>query len=121
MSTILLIEDNRASKLLVERILENDGYTILHAADGETGIAQAINNEPDLILIDMGLPDIDGQTVVTVLKQVAPLRNTPMVAITALPADKARITVERYKLDGCILKPIEVSKFPEQIASYLAT
>ncbi len=121
MSTILLIEDNRASKLLVERVLQNDGYTILHAADGETGIAQAINNKPDLILIDMGLPDIDGQTVVTVLKQVAPLKNTPMVAITALSADKARETVEQYRLDGCILKPIEVGKFPEQIAGYLET
>lgn len=119
MSTILLIEDNRASKLLVERVLENVGYTILCAADGESGIAKAIKNEPDLILIDMGLPDIDGQTVVTVLQQVESLRNTPMVAITALPADKARETVERYRLDGCILKPIEVSKFPGQIASYL--
>jgi CheY-like chemotaxis protein len=119
MSTILLIEDNQASKLLVERVLENVGYKILCAADGESGIAKAIKNEPDLILIDMGLPDIDGQTVVTVLQQVPSLRNTPMVAITALAADKARETVERYRLDGCILKPIEVSKFPEQIAGYL--
>lgn len=119
MKTILYIEDTRANRILVERVLEPQGYHILQAPDGETGIRLAMSSSPDLILIDMGLPDIDGQTVVTLLQRMPNLQNTPIVALTAWPADKAYQTTERYGLAGCILKPIDVRSFPQQIASYL--
>jgi two-component system cell cycle response regulator DivK len=119
MKTILLIEDILENRLLIERILEASDYLILHAPDGETGIQSAIANKPDLILIDMGLPDIDGQTVVTMLKQLPIIRNTPMVAVTAWPAEKALETAERYGLEGCILKPIDIRTFPQQIAEFM--
>ena len=89
MATILHIEDNLANKILVERVLEAHSHKIIHAADGKSGIKLALESSPELILIDMGLPDIDGQTVVTQLKQVAALKDVPMVAITAWPAEKA--------------------------------
>ena len=119
MKTILYIEDTRANQILVERVLESEDYQILQAPDGESGIRLAMSESPDLILIDMGLPDIDGQTVVTLLQRMPDLRNTPIVAITAWPAETAYQTTARYGLAGCILKPIDVRSFPQQIASYL--
>lgn len=119
MSRILHIEDNIANQILVARILESIGHTILRAADGRTGIELAKKGDLDLILIDMGLPDIDGQTVVAMLQQLPALQRTPMVAITAWPPEQAYMTAERYGLAGCILKPIEAASFPEQITSFL--
>ena len=121
MTTILHIEDTKANQILVQRVLEAEGYQIINAADGKTGIQAAMAQAPDLILIDMGLPDIDGQTVVTHLKQLPRLNAVPMVAITAWPAEKALETADRYSLSGCILKPIDVRNFPRQIAGYLGS
>ncbi|WP_420644129.1 response regulator [Candidatus Leptofilum sp.] len=119
MKTILQIEDNHANRLLVERVLEPHNYRLLHAADGETGVALALEETPDLILVDMGLPDVDGQTVVTLLKQIPEMKNIPIVAITAWPADKALEMAQRYGCDGCITKPINVKSFADEIAAYL--
>lgn len=118
---ILQIEDNIANKTLVERVLERHGYELFHAPDGESGFALAIDTQPDLILIDMGLPDIDGQSVVALMRQIPELANVPIVAITAWPEDKALEMAERYGCDGCIVKPIDVRSFPDQIASFLDT
>jgi two-component system cell cycle response regulator DivK len=119
MKTILLIEDSLENVILVERVLQASGYEILHAPDGESGIQLAVETSPDMVLIDIGLPDIDGHTVVTLLQQVPELENVPMVAITAWPADIAREMCEKYGYDGVIIKPISVRNFPKQIARYL--
>lgn len=119
MKTILQIEDNYANRVLAERVLEKHNYRLLHASDGETGISIAIDEKPDLILVDMGLPDIDGQTVVTLMRQIPDLQETPIVAITAWPRDKAEEMAKRYGCDGCIVKPIDVRQFPAQIAHFL--
>ena len=119
MTTILQIEDNLANKILVERVLSRFDYHLLHAEDGETGVTIAIDEKPDLILVDMGLPDVDGQTVVTLLKQIPDLQHVPIVAITAWPADKAMEMAQRYGCDGCITKPIDVKSFPDQVKQYL--
>ena len=119
MTTILHIEDNLANQILVERVLESAGFSVLRAPDGRTGVLMAQERNLDLILIDMGLPDIDGQTVVSMLKQLPDLADTPMVAITAWPPEQALVTAERYGLTGCILKPIDVATFPNQITSFL--
>jgi CheY-like chemotaxis protein len=117
--TILYIEDNRANQILVERLLEPHHYRLLHADDGETGIQMALAEMPDLILLDMGLPDVDGQTVVSLLKQMPSLQGTPIVMLTAWPADKAMEMAERYGCDGCLTKPVNVKTFPRQIADFL--
>jgi len=119
MKKILHIEDNIANQILVERVLTANGYTVFSVGDGKTGIEAATKGKHDLILVDMGLPDIDGQTVVTQLKQDPELQRIPMVAITAWPAEKALETAQRYGLNGCILKPIDVRAFPSQIAEYM--
>lgn len=119
MATILQIEDNHANKILVERVLEKHGYRLLHAGEGETGVSLAIDEKPDLILLDMGLPDVDGQTVVTLLRQIPDLKETPIVAVTAWPPEKAMEMAKRYGCDGCIIKPIDIRTFPDEIAHYL--
>ncbi|WP_420631220.1 response regulator [Candidatus Leptofilum sp.] len=113
------IEDNHANRLLVERVLEPHNYRLLHAADGETGVTMAIEETPDLILVDMGLPDVDGQTVVILLKQIPEMKDIPIVAITAWPEDKALEMAQQYGCDGCITKPINVKSFPSQVAAFL--
>lgn len=119
MTRILLIEDSLENTILVQRVLEASGYQLLHAATGETGIQMAIEELPDLVLIDIGLPDIDGHTVLTLLRQVAELEGVPLVAITAWPADLALEMCERYGYDGVINKPISVRAFPRQIERFL--
>lgn len=120
MSKILLIEDSLENTILVERVLEASGYEMLQAATGEQGIQIAVEEIPDLVLIDIGLPDVDGHTVLTLLRQVDELKEVPLVAITAWPADIAQEMCNRYGYDGVIIKPISVRKFPSQIAKYLS-
>lgn len=120
MKTILQIEDNRANRILVERILEpNPNYRLIQAEDGETGVNTALEEHPDLILLDMGLPDLDGQTIVTLLRQIPELKEVPIVAVTAWPEETAVEMAQRYGCDGCILKPINVKTFPDEVAHYL--
>lgn len=119
MKTILHIEDNRANRLLIERVLEPHGYRLIQAVDGESGVGMALDELPDLILVDMGLPDIDGQTVAMLLRQIPELRNIPLVAVTAWPEDKAQEMAFLYGFDGCVTKPFDIRTFPALIAPYL--
>ena len=119
MTTILQIEDNLANRVLIERVLAPHGYELIQADTGEGGIQLAIKRRPDLILIDIGLPDFDGHTVLSLLQQISDLAHVPFVAITAWPADKAREICDRYGYDGCITKPIDVKTFPALIHDFL--
>ena len=116
---ILLIEDNPQNALLIQRILEARQYQVIHVTEGEAGLNSALAESPDLILVDLGLPDIDGQTLITVMKQMPELKDVPLVAVTAWPEDTAREMVSAYGCDGFISKPIDTRAFPDQIATYL--
>jgi two-component system cell cycle response regulator DivK len=104
----------------MKRILEARNHQVIHASEGEAGLKMAVEEAPDLILVDLGLPDIDGQTLVTFIKRVPELTNIPVVAVTAWPEDAAREMAEAYGCDGFISKPINTRAFPDQIAAYLA-
>ncbi len=119
MNTILLIEDNADSARLVMRVLKPHGYRLLHAFDGESGLRMAIEEKPDLILVDLGLPDLDGQTVVALIRSMPDLARVPLVAVTAWPPDTAEQMIQAYGCDGYISKPINPRTFPSQIAVYL--
>ncbi len=118
--TILIIEDNPNNARLMARVLERERrYRLLHADDGETGLNLALDERPDLILLDLGLPDVDGQTVAGILKQPGALPNTPLVVVTAWPTETARNMVRAYGCEGYIPKPIDTRLFAEQVSSYL--
>ena len=119
MPKILVVEDNSDSAELEQRVLTARGYDVLQASNAETGLQLAVDHRPDVIVVDLGLPDADGQTLVGWLRRVPALAGTPIVACTAWPEETARKMVEAYGCDGYIRKPISVATFAEQIAAYL--
>ncbi len=116
---ILYIEDNPENRLLVRRILQAEGYTIVEAVDGPSGLEAAKASPPDLILLDINLPEMDGYELVGLLRQIPGLANTPIIALTAyaLKGDRERILAAGC--DGYIQKPIDVDSLPVQVASFL--
>jgi CheY-like chemotaxis protein len=119
MKTVLIIEDNPKNARLMRRVLETRGWHVLNAEDGETGLQMALAEHPDLILLDLGLPDVDGQSVAGMLKQPDGLPDTPIVIVTAWPSEHARHMTEAYGCDGYISKPIDTRRFPDQVAGFL--
>lgn len=119
MPRVLYIEDVPDNAALVDKVLSARGYQVLHAADAETGLQMAKAEQPDLILLDLGLPDADGQTLAGWLRREPTLAHTPIVAVTAWPEETAARMVQVYGCNGYISKPINVSRFADQIAAYL--
>jgi DNA-binding response OmpR family regulator len=117
--SILVVDDNAEHLELVRRTLTARGYRVFLAADAESGLQLAIEQRPDVLVIDLGLPDVDGQTLIGRLKHMAAFVDTPIIACTAWPEETARSMVEIYGCDGYISKPIRTADFAERIASYL--
>lgn len=103
----------------MQRILESRHHQVIHVSEGEAGLKTAIEQIPDIILIDLGLPDIDGQTLIAFMKRAPELQNVPLVAVTAWPEDIARQMAEAYGCDGYISKPINTRIFADQIAAFI--
>jgi two-component system cell cycle response regulator DivK len=116
---ILYIEDNPENRLLVKRILEAEGYTVEEAVDGSSGLQKASEVKPDLILLDINLPEIDGYDLAHQLREIPALDQTPILALTAnvMKGDRER-TLEAG-CDGYIQKPINVDRLPDQIRNAL--
>ncbi len=119
MAKILIIEDNDDNARLMLRALKPQGYELFRAADGESGLKMAQEQAPDLILLDLGLPDLEGQTLAALIKRTPELARTAVVAVTAWPPDTARQMARAYGCDGYISKPISPKAFPAQIAPFL--
>jgi two-component system cell cycle response regulator DivK len=120
MTKILLVEDIFDNAALVRKALSGRNYEIVHALDAETGLQMALDHIPDLILLDLGLPDYDGQTLAGWMRAEPALASTPIVAVTAWPEETAKKMVESYGFDGYICKPIlKVGEFVTKIDSYL--
>ncbi len=119
MKTILIMEDDPHQSRLMQRLLERSDYRILVESNGESGLQTAMAVVPDLILLDMGLPDLDGQTVAALLKGSEVLSKIPLVVVTAWPQDTAAAIARAYGCDGYISKPVHARQFAEQIAGYL--
>lgn len=119
-STVLMIEDNPNNARLMRRVLERGDFAVLHAEDGESALEMALTEPPDIILLDLGLPDVDGLTVAAFLKQTEALRDIPLIIVTAWPSETARDVMAAYGCQGYIPKPIDTREFPRQVAAYLA-
>ncbi len=122
MTRILIIEDMPDTAEVVRRALTPAGYEVIHATDAESGLQAARAHLPDLILLDLGLPDYDGQTLAGWLRDVPELNQTPIIAFTAWPQETAQRMVESYGCNGYIPKPIErVGEFLRAVQSFLKT
>lgn len=117
---ILYIEDNPENRMLVRRVLMAEGYELFDAADGPTGLRVADENLPDLILMDINLPELDGYEVTSRIKMVPKLAHIPIVAMTAnvMKGDKEKSLAAGC--DGYIQKPIDIDLLPEQVAKFLS-
>ncbi len=116
---VLYIEDNTINKMLVRKLLETEGYEIFEAEDGLSGIEEAKKELPDLILMDINIPGLDGYEATTKIKSLAILSQTPIVAVTAQVMEGDRERALAAGCDGYIEKPIDVDRFPKQIDEFL--
>ena len=121
MSRILVIEDIDENAILLKKLLRSRGYDVLWASNGESGLYLASSSIPDLILLDLGLPDIDGQTLVRYLRKVPKLVNVPIIVVTAWPEQTAKMIVDAYGCDGYIGKPIDIYQLFEIVKDHLPT
>jgi CheY-like chemotaxis protein len=117
---ILVIEDNDQNLYLVKFLLENNGYEVILAMDGQSGIDMAAGERPALILLDIQLPVMDGYTVARNLRLNKNLADTPIVAVTsyAMPGDSEKAI--EAGCSGYIEKPINPDNFVKQIEQYLS-
>ncbi|MFN8454412.1 MAG: response regulator [Anaerolineae bacterium] len=116
---ILYIEDNFDNLTLVKRVLEIEGYEVIEAQNGRDGLTKAHTTQPDIIITDINLPDIDGFEVTDTLKNSKETAHIPIIAMTANVMKKDRETVFQAGCDGYIAKPIDVDELPIQIENFL--
>lgn len=119
-SRILVVEDNQDNMTLISDILISLRYTVLQAVDGEQGIAMAVSERPDLILMDLSLPRVDGWTATRQIKADPALKDIPIIALTAHAMIGDR---ERALAAGCddyVSKPINFRELASKLARYLS-
>jgi two-component system cell cycle response regulator DivK len=116
---ILYIEDNAENRLLMRRVLMAEGYIVEEATDGTSGLQKAAESPPDLILMDINLPEIDGYEVTARLKQLPNMMGVPIIAVTANVMKGDREKTLAAGCDGYIQKPIDIDLLPDQIESFL--
>lgn len=112
---VLVVEDNEQNRYLVTFLLERAGYTVISARDGLTGIELATAQPPDLILLDIQLPVMDGHAVAAALRQRDALRATPIIAVTSYAMVGDREKSLAAGCDGYIEKPIDPETFVAEV------
>ena len=120
MSKILIIEDNATNMTLAIFLLQSAGYTVVSATDAETGLTLARAERPDLILMDIQLPGMDGLQATALLKKDDATRAIPVIALTALAMKGDEERIRAAGCDGYIAKPMRYREFLATIAAQLA-
>ena len=116
---ILVVEDNPLNLKLVRDVLSAHGYEVVAAMTGEEGVALAATCSPDLVLMDLQLPGIDGYEALRLLRQDARLDGVPVVAVTAFVMAEDRERTSREGFDGYLAKPVSVGALPSQVSDFL--
>ena len=119
MPKILIVEDNEMNRDMLSRRLERRGFAIVMAVDGQQGVDMARNEKPDLILMDMSLPVMDGWTATRTIKDDAELKNIPVIALTAHAMEGDREKAMAAGCDDYDTKPIELPRLLEKIGKFL--
>lgn len=116
---ILLVEDNEQNRYLATFLLERRGHRIVPARSGHAGIVAARTDPPDLVLLDIQLPGMDGYAVAGALRMMPALANVPIVAVTsyAMPGDREKALASGC--DGYIEKPINPDTFVDEVEGFL--
>jgi two-component system, cell cycle response regulator DivK len=115
---VLIVDDNEKNMRLARDVLRFAEFRTLEAASGSEGIAAALTHLPDVILMDIRLPDMDGTEAARQLKEDARTAGIPIVALTSLAMKGDREWFLAAGFDGYLEKPISVREFPEQVRGY---
>jgi two-component system cell cycle response regulator DivK len=118
---ILVIEDTPVNMELVTDLLEVAGYQVIQAETAETGIERARAEAPDLILMDIGLPGMDGLTATGILKQDQLTKDIPIIALTSHAMKENREGIMAAGCDDYIAKPIDTREFPKIVAGFIGS
>ena len=117
---VLIVEDNPLNLKLVRDVLLNAGFGVIEARTGEEGVARAQDSHPDVILMDLQLPGLDGTQAMRTIKASPSGSGIPIVALTAFAMSEDRDRALRNGFDGYLSKPISVRDLPRQIAELLS-
>jgi two-component system cell cycle response regulator DivK len=120
MSKVLLIEDNPTNMTLAIFLLQSAGHTVISATDAEAGLMLAHDEHPDLILMDIQLPGMDGLQATGLLKRDKATRAIPVIALTALAMKGDEERIRAAGCDGYIAKPMRYQDFLSTVATQLA-
>ena len=119
MATVLVVEDNAANMTLAVFLLQSAGHTVLSATDAEAGLTLARDEQPDLILMDIQLPGMDGLEATALLKRDQATRAIPVIALTALAMKGDEERIRAAGCDGYIAKPMRYQEFLATVAAQL--
>lgn len=119
MPKILLVEDNEMNRDMLSRRLEKRGYTVIVAVDGAAGVAQTLAEKPDLVLMDMSLPVIDGWEATRQIRADASVAGTPIIALTAHAMSTDREKSLKAGCDDFDTKPVELPRLIGKIEELL--
>ncbi|MGD8645519.1 MAG: response regulator [Desulfobacterales bacterium] len=117
--TILVVEDNKLNMKLVKGLIKIGKYRMLEANDAESGIEQIREKQPDLVLMDIQLPGMDGLSATKVIKEDPDLKDIPIVALTSFAMQGDEEKALAVGCTGYITKPIDTRKFLETVSRYL--
>ena len=120
MAKILIVEDNPANMTLAVFLLESAGYTVIPATDAEAGVRLAAERQPDLILMDIQLPGMDGLEATGMLKRDAKTAAIPVIALTALAMKGDEERIRAAGCDGYIAKPLAYKEFLATVSAQLS-
>lgn len=118
-ATILVCEDDPSLRLLFRLAIESHGYRVVEAGDGRSGIELARNVEPDLVVVDMGLPDCSGVEVVRALRNGPVLEKTPILMATGSMQPRDRLAAEDAGVDAFLYKPFDMVRLISEIEQLL--
>ncbi len=116
---VLVVEDNERNLKLVRDVLQYAGYEIIEARTGEEGVELAQSRSPDVILMDLQLPDIDGMEALRRIRKSPVTADVPVVAVTAFAMQDDRARVFDAGFDGYLEKPLSVRELPAQVQQFL--
>ena len=116
----LLVEDFEDSRFMMRRLLEMAGYAVIEASDGEQAVALAISEQPEIILMDLSLPKLDGLAATRQIRQYKEAQNTPIVAISAHDSPESRTEALAAGCNEYVTKPIDFDQLGEVLKHFLS-
>jgi two-component system cell cycle response regulator DivK len=118
---ILLVEDTQETRLVTRALLERLGHTVREAADGKQAVTEALRERPDLILMDLSMPNVDGLQATGALRAISTFRHVPIIAITAYPESLSREKAHAAGCDDYLQKPVDFGDLAKVIDKFSPT